>query len=61
MRLDRHNVAMTREVLKIVVIVIYLIFATTILIANGNPIGFAPLLPWALWSVGAGNVPRIRR
>lgn len=42
--------ALLRETLKIVVIVIYLGFAIWLLLSTGEPYGFAPLLPWALWS-----------
>ncbi len=37
----------TREVLKLVVISAYVIFAL-ILLVGGNPLALVPLLPWAL-------------
>lgn len=51
-RLNRLAVleALLRESLKTVVIVIYLGFAIWLLLSTGEPYGFAPLLPWALWS-----------
>jgi hypothetical protein len=42
--------AILRESLKTIVIVIYLGFAIWLLLSTGDPYGFAPLLPWALWS-----------
>jgi hypothetical protein len=39
-----------REILKTIVIVIYLGFAIWLLLSAGELLGFAPLLPWALWS-----------
>jgi hypothetical protein len=42
--------ALLRESLKTIVIVIYLSFAIWLLLSTGEPYGFAPLLPWALWS-----------
>jgi hypothetical protein len=42
--------AMLREGIKTIVIVSYLGFAIWTLIVVGNPYGFLPLLPWALWS-----------
>ena len=50
--LDRLAVleALLRESLKTIVIVIYLGFAIWLLLSTGEPYGFAPLLPWALWS-----------
>jgi len=42
--------ALLRESLKTIVIVIYLGFAIWLLLSTGKPYGFAPLLPWALWS-----------
>jgi hypothetical protein len=38
----------TRELLKLAVIVVCLVFAIILLMAHGSPIGFVPLLPWAL-------------
>lgn len=51
-RLDRFATleAHLRETLKTIVIVIYLGFAIWLLLSTGEPYGFAPLLPWALWS-----------
>lgn len=37
-----------RELLKIAVIVVYFSFATYMCVADHNPVGFVPLLPWAL-------------
>lgn len=42
--------ALLRESLKTTVIVIYLGFAIWLLLSTGEPYGFVPLLPWALWS-----------
>lgn len=42
--------ATLREGIKTIVIISYLGFAIWTLIAVGNPDGFLPLLPWALWS-----------
>lgn len=42
--------ALLRETLKTIVIVIYVGFAIWLLLSTGEPFGFAPLLPWALWS-----------
>jgi hypothetical protein len=42
--------ALLRESVKTIVIVIYLGFAIWLLLSTGEPYGFAPLLPWALWS-----------
>lgn len=41
-------VPLARELLKLAVIAIYLAFATWLTVAQRNPAGFAPLLPWAL-------------
>jgi hypothetical protein len=38
----------TRELMKLAVIVACLVFAINLLITHGSPIGFVPLLPWAL-------------
>lgn len=50
--------ALVRESLKTVVIVIYLGFAIWLLLSTGKPYGFAPLLPWALWSRSELRWPR---
>lgn len=42
--------ALVRQTLKTIVIVIYLGFAIWLLLSAGEPYGFGPLLPWALWS-----------
>lgn len=49
-RTDRELTSLCREVLKLVVITAYLLFAIILLGLEGNPYGFIPLLPWALWS-----------
>lgn len=40
-------VPLAREVLKLVVIAMYLVFAVWLVLVHGNLIGFVPLLPWA--------------
>lgn len=51
-RLDRVAIleALLRETLKTIVLVSYLGFAIWLLLSTGEPYGFVPLLPWALWS-----------
>jgi hypothetical protein len=43
-----REILIARELLKLVVIVSCLGFAIALLIAQGSPLGFVPLLPWAL-------------
>lgn len=45
-----RRIALARELLKLSIIVICLVSALALLIGDGSPLGFAPLLPWALWS-----------
>jgi hypothetical protein len=51
MNIQAHRmISLVREILKLTIIVICLIFAVIILVAHQNPLGFAALLPWALRS-----------
>jgi hypothetical protein len=43
-----RTILIARELLKLMVIVICLSFAIALLITQGSPLGFIPLLPWAL-------------
>jgi hypothetical protein len=49
-RTDRELTSLCREVLKLVIITAYIVFAIVLLVLETNPFGFIPLLPWALWS-----------
>lgn len=41
--------AIVREGVKALVILGYTVFAFILLIGQGSPLAFGPLLPWALW------------
>jgi len=41
---------LVREVIKLAIILVYAVFAITTLVTTQDPLVFAPILPWALWS-----------
>jgi hypothetical protein len=47
---SRAVAAITRDVARILVIVVYLMLALWLLAVHGEPEGFLVILPWALWS-----------
>jgi len=49
---------LVRELIKLAIILVYAVFATVTLVTTQNPLVFAPILPWALWSSWrTGNPP----
>lgn len=57
LRSARRVIELIREVIKLGIILIYTGFATTLLVTAMNPLAFAPLLSWALWSGWRGRDP----